>query len=278
MSVAALTLLVQERCCNLSAFHTSFLTETFLVAITFAYDVLPSHELFWEFLMRKAQSYSVFSTSVTTHQSHSSLIVRRDKNKCERLLLLGGSKLEAPKREQESKEKQKDGKRRFCSDCRKDRLLFSIFGMYVMESRTERFPKQQRKARNSGGKKISCLSKRAKAKCLKHSTSDDKHSFFFPSNPLDNLLCRFGHSLSTRPSARNAIKLIFLGFPPERNCIFRTSIVHLKMGCSVVDSSVQSRIQGYQTAMGYERGKVWVERGSEELDVRARFVDEVEEG
>lgn len=77
---------------------------------------------------------------------------------------------------------------------------------------------------------------------LKHSTSDNKHSFFFPSNPLDNLLCRFGHSLSTRPSACNAIKLIFLGFPAQGNCIFRTSIVHLEMCGSVVDSSVQSRI------------------------------------
>lgn len=120
--------------------------------------------------------------------------------------------------------------------------------------------------------------KRAKAKCLKHSTSDNKHSFFFPSNPLDNLLCRFGHSLSTRPSACNAIKLILLGFPPERDRIFRTSIVHLEMCGFVVDSSVQSRIQRYQTAMGHERGKVWVEGGSEELDVRAGFVDEVEEG
>jgi len=30
--------------------------------------------------------------------------------------------------------------------------------------------------------------------------------------------------------------------------------------------------------MGHERGKVWLERGSEELDVRAGFVDEVEKG
>lgn len=114
--------------------------------------------------------------------------------------------------------------------------------------------------------------------CSKHRTPNDKHPLFFPSHPLDNLLRRFGHDLSTRPFARNAVKLVLSGFPTQRDRVSSASIVDLEMGGLVVDGRVQSRVQRDQAAVGHERGKVGVERGSEELDVGAGFVDEVEEG
>ena len=114
-------------------------------------------------------------------------------------------------------------------------------------------------------------------KSLKHSTTNNKHPLLLPPHPPNNLLRRLRHNLSAYPRPRNAIKLILLRFPPQRHCILRARIVNLQMSSFIVHSCVEGRVEGNEAAMGDEGREMGGERRSEELDVGAGFVDEVEE-